>query len=45
MHYSKIGGGDATTDLTIRIDSPIELEYVKSGGILNYVLKNILRDN
>ena len=45
LHYSKIGGEEATADLTIRIDSPIELEYVKSGGILNYVLKNILKNN
>ncbi|NOT48820.1 MAG: aconitate hydratase, partial [Acidobacteria bacterium] len=30
--------------LTLRIDTPIELEYYKGGGILQYVLRQLLAD-
>ncbi len=36
---------DGTTDeavLTLRIDTPIEIEYYKNGGILPYVLRQLL---
>jgi aconitate hydratase len=35
---------DGRTDevaLTVRIDTPIEAEYVRAGGILRYVLRQI----
>ena len=31
-----------TTELLIRIDSPVEVEYYKHGGILDYVIRNFL---
>jgi aconitate hydratase len=41
----RINRADGTTDeapLTLRIDTPIELEYYKAGGILPYVLRQLL---
>jgi aconitate hydratase len=41
----KINRADGTSEnvaLTLRIDTPIELEYYKGGGILQYVLRQIL---
>lgn len=41
----KINRADGTTQevpLTLRIDTPIELEYYKGGGILQYVLRQLL---
>lgn len=41
----KINRADGQTDdvkLTLRIDTPIELEYYKGGGILQYVLRQLL---
>lgn len=41
----KIHREDGQTDeviLTLRIDTPIELEYYKGGGILQYVLRQLL---
>ena len=35
-------GTSETTDLTLRIDTPIELEYYKNGGILPYVLRQLI---
>ena len=43
----KINRADGTSEevsLTLRIDTPIELEYYKSGGILPYVLQQLLRE-
>lgn len=37
---------DGTTEeahLTLRIDTPIEVEYYKSGGILPYVLRQLIK--
>lgn len=31
-----------TVPLTLRIDTPVEVEYYQSGGILPYVLKQLL---
>ncbi len=37
------GDGSVTTaTLTLRIDTPIEIEYYKNGGILQYVLRQLL---
>jgi aconitate hydratase len=41
----KINRADGTSEdvaLTLRIDTPIELEYYKGGGILQYVLRQLL---
>ena len=35
-------GETHTTELLIRIDSPVEVEYYKHGGILDYVIRNFL---
>jgi len=37
-------GESKETDLTLRIDTPIELEYYKGGGILQYVLRQLLAE-
>ena len=37
------GNGEThTTELLIRIDSPVEVDYYKHGGILDYVIRNFL---
>jgi aconitate hydratase len=41
----KIIRADGTSEdvtLTLRIDTPIEVEYYKAGGILPYVLRQLL---
>jgi aconitate hydratase len=35
-------GTTETVPLTVRIDTPIEVDYYKHGGILPYVLRNLL---
>jgi aconitate hydratase len=35
-------GSTAETQLILRIDTPIEIEYYKAGGILPYVLRQLL---
>ena len=43
MSFFKSDGGErAETTLMSRIDSTIELDYYRDGGILNYVLKKLL---
>ncbi|MGB7069096.1 MAG: aconitate hydratase [Pyrinomonadaceae bacterium] len=42
LRIHRVDGSVVETDLTLRIDTPIELEYYKSGGILPYVLKQLL---
>lgn len=44
----RINRADGTTDeaqLTLRIDTPIEIDYYKGGGILPYVLRQLLKQN
>ena len=36
-------GGSRTIPVKLRIDTPIEIEYYKHGGILPFVLKQLLR--
>ena len=38
----RANGETQTTELLIRIDSPVEVEYYKHGGILDYVIRNFL---
>ena len=42
MKISRRNGETQTTKLLIRIDSPVEVEYYKNGGILDYVIRNFL---
>jgi aconitate hydratase len=43
MTYSKKdGAGESKAELLVRVDSDIELEYYKSGGVLNYVIKRMM---
>jgi aconitate hydratase len=43
MRYFRRDGTEAKAELTSRIDSQVELEYYKSGGILNYVIKKLAK--
>jgi aconitate hydratase len=36
-------GGERTFEATVRIDSPIEVEYYRHGGVLQHVLRQLLR--
>ena len=38
----RANGETQTTELLVRIDSPVEVEYYKHGGILDYVIRNFL---
>ena len=42
MKITRRNGETQTTQLLIRIDSPIEVAYYKNGGILDYVIRNFL---
>jgi aconitate hydratase len=35
------GGATETVPLTVRLDTPVEVEYLKAGGILPYVLRQV----
>ncbi len=41
--YTKNGdGAQSEAELVVRIDTPIEMEYYMSGGVLNHVIKKIM---
>jgi aconitate hydratase len=42
MHAKKTDGSQTTFDVTIRIDTPQEVLYYQHGGILQYVLRQLL---
>ena len=42
LKYTRSDGSIAETPLILRIDTPIEIEYYRSGGILQYVLRQLL---
>jgi aconitate hydratase len=42
MRINRADGQTEEVPLTLRIDTPIELEYYKGGGILQYVLRQLL---
>ncbi|PXA03705.1 aconitate hydratase [Coraliomargarita sinensis] len=42
MEIKKADGATQTVDLTLRIDTGIEVDYYRHGGILQYVLRDIL---
>lgn len=41
----KDGEPERTVNVTLRIDTPIEVEYYKNGGILPFVLRQLLSEN
>lgn len=44
LTYSGTDGKSKTVNLDIRLDTPIEVEYFRSGGILQYVLRKIINN-
>ncbi|MFW6217813.1 MAG: hypothetical protein ACOC4K_02340, partial [Verrucomicrobiota bacterium] len=42
MEIKKTDGSTQTVDLRLRIDTDIEVDYYRHGGILQYVLRDIL---
>jgi aconitate hydratase len=45
MEIKKPDGSTQTVDLTVRIDTAIEVEYYRHGGILQYVLRDIISES
>lgn len=45
LKITKPTGDTNTVPLIVRIDTPIEVQYYRHGGILPYVLRNILEKN
>ena len=39
----KVSAGDLTFDAVVRIDTPGEADYYRNGGIMQYVLRGMLR--
>ena len=44
MEWTDESGTKRSTELLIRIDAPIEVEYYQHGGILDYVIRNLMAD-
>ena len=44
MEWIDESGAKRSTELLIRIDAPIEVEYYQHGGILDYVIRNLMAD-
>jgi aconitate hydratase len=42
LRIHRTGGGTDEARLKLRIDTPIEIEYYKNGGILPYVLRQLI---
>jgi aconitate hydratase len=42
LTVNRVDGSREEIPLTLRIDTPIEVEYYKAGGILPYVLRQLL---
>jgi aconitate hydratase len=45
MTITKVDGSVISVDLTVRIDTDIEVEYYRHGGILQYVLRDIISES
>ena len=45
LQVTKADGETFELPLTVRIDTPVEIDYYRAGGILPYVLQQILREN
>ncbi len=44
LRVKRIDGSKTDVTLTLRIDTPIEIEYYKNGGILPYVLRQLVAE-
>ena len=42
LRINRADGGSVETEVLLRIDTPIEIEYYKNGGILPYVLRQLI---
>ena len=42
---TKADGTAVSFDATVRIDTPGEADYYRNGGILQYVLRNLMVEN
>ncbi|MFK5923235.1 MAG: aconitate hydratase AcnA [Verrucomicrobiota bacterium] len=45
LKVTKSDGASFELPLLVRIDTPVEIDYYRAGGILPYVLQQILREN
>jgi aconitate hydratase len=45
LDISYLDGSNKTISVLCRIDTSNELDYYKNGGILHYVLRNLIRDS
>lgn len=45
LEIERSDGKKETVPVVVRIDTPIEIEYYRHGGILPYVLRDILKEN
>ena len=43
LHHSQVDGKSVDFLTTCRIDTPVEIEYYKNGGILQTVLRRLLK--
>jgi aconitate hydratase len=39
----KVNAGDISFDATVRIDTPGEADYYRNGGIMQYVLRSLIK--
>ena len=44
MRAVSLDGGGQTFSACVRIDTPVELDYYQNGGILQTVLRKLLKD-
>ena len=41
----QVKAGDKSFEVKARVDTPLEIEYLKNGGVLNYVLRNFIAES
>jgi aconitate hydratase len=41
---AELDGTKSEFEMMVRIDTPVELDYYRNGGILNFVLRKLLKD-
>ena len=44
LHITRADGSQVQVTVTLRIDTPIEVDYYRNGGILPFVLRQLLQD-
>ena len=45
LRITRADGFESETQVQLRIDTPIEVEYYRHGGILQYVLRQVINEN